>query len=106
MVESKADASNRYFTCRFNVAKATYWRNHNAPTKLVKDLMTKAITAAYETDNDSLISSISWQYGMMNYWGGEIQLASMYCLNAAEIDERIGRKILVGSFASMYSLLN
>ena len=68
--------------------------------------MTKAITAAYETDNDSLISSISWQYGMMNYWGGEIQLASMYCLNAAEIDERIGRKILAGSSASMYSLLN
>jgi DNA-binding CsgD family transcriptional regulator/tetratricopeptide (TPR) repeat protein len=60
--------------------------------------MTKAITAAYETDNDSLISSVSWHYGMMNYWGGEIQLASMYCLNAAEIDERIGRKIPAGSY--------
>jgi tetratricopeptide (TPR) repeat protein len=98
LLESKGDASNLYFVCRFNVAKATYLRNHGADRKLVKDLMTKAITAAYETDNDSLISATSWHYGMMNYWGGEIQLASMYCLNAAEIDERIGRKIAPGSY--------
>jgi len=98
LLETKADGSNLYFVCRFNVTKATYLRNHGADRKLVKDLMTKAITAAYETDNDSLISATSWHYGMMNYWGGEIKLASMYCLNAAEIDERIGRKITAGSY--------
>src|SRR5947207_3403684 len=54
LLERKGDASNLYFICRFNVAKATYLRNHGADRKLVKDLMTRAITAAYETDNDSL----------------------------------------------------
>jgi DNA-binding CsgD family transcriptional regulator/tetratricopeptide (TPR) repeat protein len=95
---STGPALNKYFTCRFNVISATYFRNHGAPAKFVQNIMTRAINAAYESDNDSLISAVSWHYGMMNYWGGEIQLASMYCLNAAEIDEKIGRKIPPGSY--------
>jgi tetratricopeptide (TPR) repeat protein len=104
-VENSGNTSNSYFTCRFNLAKAVYLREHNVPVKAVMGLMTKAITAAYETDNDSLISSISWQYGNMNYWGGEIELASMYSLNAAEIDEKIGRKIPPERYAFLGEVL-
>ena len=104
-IENNGNSSNRYFTCRLNLAKAVYLREHNVPVKAVKGLMTKAITAAYETDNDSLISTISWQYGNMNYWGGEIELASMYSLNAAEIDEKIGRKIQPELYAFLGEVL-
>lgn len=104
-LEISGNPSNRYFVCRFSLVKAIYLRDHQASQKLVKDIMTKAITAAYETDNDSLVSGVSWQYGLMNYWGGEIELASMYCLNAAEIDEKIGRKIPAGSYALLGEVL-
>jgi hypothetical protein len=104
-LEDKGDASNNYFTCRLNVVLATYFRNHGASRKFVDSIMNKAINAAYESDNDSLVSAVSWHYGMMNYWGGEIQLASMYCLNAAEIDEKIGRKIWPGSYQLLADVL-
>jgi DNA-binding CsgD family transcriptional regulator/tetratricopeptide (TPR) repeat protein len=104
-LENNGDASNKYFTCRLNVVMATYFRNRGASSKFVDNIMTKAINAAYESDNDSLVSAVSWHYGMMNYWGGEIQLASMYCLNAAEIDEKIGRKISPGSYNLLAEVL-
>src|SRR5438046_2084785 len=102
-LETNGNASNRYFICRVNLVMGMYFRDHRAPRKLVNDIMTKAIIAAYETDNDSLVSALSWQYGVMSYWSGNMELASMYSLNAAEIDEKIGRKIPSGSYAVVIS---
>src|SRR6266487_3009384 len=65
----------------------------------------KSINAAYETDNDSLISSVCWQCGSMMYHWGQIEFASLYCLNAAEIDERIGRKISSGQYGLISDIL-
>src|SRR6266536_3852025 len=66
-LENNGNTSNRYFICRLNLVMGMYFRDHRAPRKLVNDIMTKAITAAYETDNDSLVSALSWQYGVMSY---------------------------------------
>jgi tetratricopeptide (TPR) repeat protein len=101
----KGNTDNSYFICRLNTAMGMYFRDHRASRKLVNDLMTKATHAAYDTDNDSLISAVSWQFGLMAYWDGDIPLASMYSLNAAEVDEKIGRKISPGNYEFLGEVL-
>jgi hypothetical protein len=41
----------------------------------------------------------------MMYFSGQMEFASMYCLNAAETDERIGRKISVGQYGLLADVL-
>ncbi|HEY1872294.1 MAG TPA: hypothetical protein VGG71_14625, partial [Chitinophagaceae bacterium] len=96
-LEKKGSITNNYFIARFDLTKAVWLHDYPA-RKLVRELTSKALSAAYETDNDSLVSGISWWSGLMMYYAGEIELASMYCLNAAEIDERIRRKISSGNY--------
>lgn len=93
-LEKKGNSSNPYFTSRLDLAKAVYF-NHNThtPKGLIKELVNESLNAAYEADNDSLVSEICWQFASMMYFSGQTEFASLYCLNAVEIDERIGRKI-------------
>jgi len=101
----EGNSANNYFTCRLNLAQAVYFNNTHVSKKIVKDFVNKSINAAYETDNDSLISSVCWQCGSMMYHWGQIEFASLYCLNAAEIDERIGRKISSGQYGLISDIL-
>src|SRR5436190_10137451 len=104
-LEKHGNSTNAYFDCRLNLAKAVYFHNIQASGKLIKGLMDKSINAAYEADNDSLISAVSWQYGSMMYFSGQLEFASLYCLSAAEIDERIGRQIRVGQYGLLVDVL-
>jgi DNA-binding CsgD family transcriptional regulator len=92
-IEKEGNASNHYFTCRLSFIKAVYANNARSSQKALMNYVNKSVDAAYETENDSLISTVCWQYGSMMYYVGQIELASLYCVNGAEIDERIGRKI-------------
>jgi len=93
-LERRGSESNKYFIARLDIAKAWWMHNHRNDTirRSLKDLANKALIAAYESNNDSLVSFVSWQSGSLMYYSGQIELASMYCINAAEIDERIGRR--------------
>ena len=107
LLESKGNSAGTYFIARFNLLKAFWFRGSNLPGKddSVQVFMKKALNAAYETDDDSLVSTISWQYGFMMYWAGQIESATMYSLYAAELDEKAGIRSGAGNFTILGDLL-
>ena len=107
LLESKGSSAGTYFIARFNLLKAFWFRGSNLPGKddSVQVFMKKALDAAYETDDDSLVSTISWQYGFMMYWAGQIESATMYSLYAAELDEKAGIRSSAGNFTILGDLL-
>ena len=107
MLELKGNSAGTYFIARFNLLKAFWFRESNLPGKddSVQVFMKKALIAAYETDDDSLVSAISWQYGFMMYWAGQIEPATMYSLYAAELDEKAGIRSGSGNFTLLGDLL-
>jgi len=106
-LERKENLSDKYFVARFAMAKCWWLRGHlrGATTELIKDLTNRALIAAYETNNDSLVSFVSWQSGSLMYYSGQIELASMYCINAAEVDEKIGRRTTDAQYWTLENVL-
>ena len=105
-LEHTGGSAGKYFDFRFNLLKAVWARNIKGGTPWsMKPWIGKALNAAYETENDSLVSGLSWWYGYMMYYAKDIELASMHCLNAAEIDERIGRKITSANYGLLGEIL-
>ena len=106
-LEKKGSSSDKYFIARFAIIKAWWLHNYrrNDMKVLLKNLANKALSAAYETNNDSLISYVSWHSGGLTYYSGQIELASMYCMNAAEIDEKINRRTTNGQYGLLESVL-
>jgi tetratricopeptide (TPR) repeat protein/DNA-binding CsgD family transcriptional regulator len=104
---SKGSSSGSYFEPRLNFTKAIWFRNSNLPGWFdsTQQLFRKALNAAYEIDNDSLISTFCWQYGSMMYWIGDIEQAAMYSLYAAEQDEKAGIRSRSGDFGLLGDLL-
>src|SRR5688572_1933566 len=107
MLESKGSARCTYFITRLNLLKAFWFSDYHLPRKVdsLQVFMKKALNAAYETDDDSLVSMISWQYGSMMYWAGLIEPGTMYSLYAAELDERAGRRSGSDNFILLSDLL-
>jgi DNA-binding CsgD family transcriptional regulator len=103
----RGSSSNKYFTSRLYVTEAvclfgnSKYRSKNS----IQELMKEALNDVYETDNDSLVSAICWQFGSMTYYSHDIELASMYCLNAAETDEKIGRQISAPNYRLLGDVL-
>jgi tetratricopeptide (TPR) repeat protein len=105
-LERAGNSANKYFDFRFNFVKAVWARNIKGGTpRSMQPWIRKALNAAYETENDSLVSGLCWWNGYMMYWAGDIELASMHCLNAVEIDERIGRKISADNYGLLGEIL-
>jgi hypothetical protein len=94
-LEKKGSSSSKYFTARFNLLKAIWLADSKgiAAKENVSQLMKRALNAAYETDNDSLASFISWNYGTTMYHFNQNEPATMYCLYSAEIDEKSPQKM-------------
>ena len=93
-LEKKSSRTGKYFNPRFLYLKAR-WLWHIKTCTVVgtlSELMKKAINAAYDTDNDSLVSFMSWQYGMFMFSCKVIEPAAMYCLYGAELEEKHGIK--------------
>ena len=99
--------SGKYFVTRFNLLKAIrLWNTKYCHAKdSIWALLKKSLYAAYETGNDSLVSSISWIYGDYSRGCGDIESAAMYCLFAAEIDEKLGVNIPAGRFTLLGDVL-
>lgn len=85
-LESKGSSAGNYFAPRFFLAKAIWIWSSNLAGKVdsTQQLVKKALNSAYETDNDTLVSAIGWQYSNMMYWTGLIEPAAMYALYSAE----------------------
>ena len=95
-IEKKANLENNYFRTRFAATKSGWLGSILQPTdsnkNLVINLLTTALNAAYETSNDSLISEMAWAYGITCYKYSKIEPAATYCLFAAELDNKIGKR--------------
>src|SRR5215831_10434877 len=94
-LETRGSSKNSYFKSRFFLTKAFWLWNVKQPhpVEQVEQLMKQALNAAYETNNDSLISEIAWHFGSTMYYASKIEAAVMYTLYSAETDEKIGRNI-------------
>ncbi|HEY2721543.1 MAG TPA: tetratricopeptide repeat protein [Chitinophagaceae bacterium] len=94
-LERKTGSHNGYFKSRFFLTKALWLWNTKQPSLVeqVEALMKQALNAAYEINNDSLISEIAWQLNSKMYYSSRIEASVMYGLYAAETDEKIGRDI-------------
>jgi len=94
-LQSRGNVRNNYFNARLSSAKARwlvpYSHLNHASEKEVTELMKRALNAAYETNNDSLISEVAWAYGTASYQYDRTEPAAMYLLFAAELDAKIGR---------------
>ena len=53
-------------------------------------LMKPALQQAYAINDEYLIATVSWWYGETMFFCKEIELATMYCLNAVEILDKKG----------------
>ncbi len=106
-LESKGSSAGSYFAARFFFAKAIWVWNTKAAGKIdsTQQLVKKALNSAYETDNDSLVSAIGWNYSEMMYWAGLLEQATMYSLYSAELDEKAGKRSNAGQFALLGDLL-
>jgi hypothetical protein len=87
--------AGEYFNLQLNVLRAIWLATTQGcnAKPLASQLLKKALNAAYETDDELLVSNISWRYGEYMYGCEELEQAAMYCLYATEIDEKIGREI-------------
>jgi len=94
-LENKGSRAGNYFIARFRVLHALWLADAKrfAAKDDVSQLMKQALNAAYETDDDSLISFVSWSYGRTMYDFSDNEPATMYCLYSAEIDEKSPQKM-------------
>jgi len=93
-VEKRGNVRNNYFKARFDAVKMMWmstWQRQHQHEEQVNELARQALNAAYETNNDSLISEMAWIYGIACYQDERTEPAAMYLLFAAELDEKIGR---------------
>lgn len=96
-IEKSSDSRNNYFKARFCILKAKWLREViGDSTKKYENQITQflkqSLNAAYETNNDSLIAEVAWTNGLYSYYDSKTEPAAMYCLFAAEMDEKSGRK--------------
>ena len=91
-IEKKGNFKNNYFKARFFATKARALTFFSVDKKQVNDFVGRALNAAYETNNDSVISEMAWTYGISSYESEKLEAATTYCLFAAELDEKIGKK--------------
>jgi tetratricopeptide (TPR) repeat protein len=81
---------------RYNVRLKLLWAwklwdmAHHSAKDRIAALCKESLLQCYELNDEPLTSAISWEYGKLMYAMGEIEPAAMYCLNGAELSEKIG----------------
>jgi tetratricopeptide (TPR) repeat protein len=106
-LERKGSKAGNYFIPRFNLLKASWLYNRKGcyVSGRISEFMKKALNGAYDTNDDSLISNISWYYGQAMHGCKAIEPAAMYCLYAIELAERVGIKSDAGRLTMLGSIL-
>jgi tetratricopeptide (TPR) repeat protein len=91
-LEKKGASAGPYFQVRIKHLRATMlWEIRNTAAKdFIIQLMKPALQQAYAINAEYLIANVSWWYGETMFFCKQIELSTMYCLNAVEIFDRRG----------------
>ncbi|HEX5150551.1 MAG TPA: tetratricopeptide repeat protein [Parafilimonas sp.] len=92
-LEEKERHQNIYYSIRFKLLKARMlWIRSASQQELpaIKRLMTKATSQCYALNDELVTAFISWQFGSLMSWYGQFDLATLYCLNGAELFKKHG----------------
>lgn len=108
--------NNKYFTARLNCLKTAhlYLKNLTVSGVLqqtetvkreIKALMTEAMNAAYECNDDHLIAFVSGCYGSLMLSLGETEPAVTYLTNAIDLNKKIKRKGMEGMYIALGEIM-
>ena len=91
-LERKGTSAGPYFRVRIKYLRATMlWKIRD---KAAKDTITRlikpALQLAYAINDEYLIATVSWWYGETMFFCHQIELSTMYCLNAVEMLDKKG----------------
>jgi tetratricopeptide (TPR) repeat protein len=91
-LEKKGAAKGPYFHVRIKHLRATMlWKIRDKAAKdSIIQLMKVALQQAYAINDEHLIAAVSWWYGETMFFCNQIELSTMYCLNAVEILDKKG----------------
>ena len=91
-LEKKGASAGPYFQVRIKHLRATMlWEIRKMAAKdSITQLMKSALQQAYAINDEYLIATVSWWYGETMFFCKQIELSTMYCLNAVEIFDRRG----------------
>jgi tetratricopeptide (TPR) repeat protein len=91
-LEKKGASAGPYFQVRIKYLRATMlWELRNTAAKdSIIQLIKPALKLAYAINDEYLIATMSWWYGETMFFCNQIELSTMYCLNAVEILDKKG----------------
>ena len=91
-LEKKGAAKGPYFQVRIKHLRATMlWKIRDKAAKdSIIQLMKVALQQAYAINDEHLIATVSWWYGETMFFCNQIELSTMYCLNAVEMLDKKG----------------
>jgi tetratricopeptide (TPR) repeat protein len=91
-LEKKGAAKGPYFQVRIKHLRAIMlWKIRDKAAKdAIMQLMKPALQQAYAINDEYLIANVSWWYGETMFFCHQIELSTMYCLNAVEILDKKG----------------
>ena len=91
-LEKKGASKGLYFQVRIKHLRATMlWKIRDKAAKdSIIQLMKPALQQAYAINDDYLTATVSWWYGETMFFCNQIELSTMYCLNAVEILDKKG----------------
>jgi tetratricopeptide (TPR) repeat protein len=91
-LEKKGASKGPYFQVRIKHLRATMlWKIRDKAAKdSIIQLMKSALQQAYAINDEYLIATVSWWYGETMFFCNQIELSTMYCLNAVEILDKKG----------------
>src|SRR5688572_26893044 len=91
-LEKKGASAGPYFQVRIKQLRATMlWKIRDKAAKdSIIQLIKPALQQAYVINDEYLIANVSWWYGETMFFCNQIELSTMYCLNAVEILDKKG----------------
>lgn len=91
-LEKKGVSAGPYFQVRIKQLRATMlWKIRDKAAKdSIIQIIRPALKQAYAINDEYLIATVSWWYGETMFFCNQIELSSMYCLNAVEILDKKG----------------
>jgi tetratricopeptide (TPR) repeat protein len=91
-LEKKSSSAGPYFQVRIKHLRATIlWKIRDKAAKdSIMQLMKPALQQAYAINDEYLTAAVSWWYGETMFFCKQIELSTMYCLNAVEILDKKG----------------
>jgi tetratricopeptide (TPR) repeat protein len=91
-LEKKGASAGPYFRVRIKYLRATLlWKIRDKAAKdTITQLMEPALRQSYAIDDEYLTATLSWWYGETMFFCHQLELSTMYCLNAVEILDKKG----------------